>query len=81
MHFTQLNKSLRRERIDRRLKPQQHGLRRLQRHLLFEDDVYECGESGWTSPHRRRAIGPKNPRQCFVSRSQMLRRLDQRFRR
>ena len=79
VRFTEINKTFRREWIDGRLEPQQHRFRGLQRHLLFENDVDECGESRAAPPHRRRAVGRKYPGQGFVARTQMLRRLDQGF--
>ena len=79
MSFADINKLLGCEWIDRRLEPQQHRFRGLQRHLLFENDVDECGESSAAPPHRRRAVGRKYPGQGFVARTQMLRRLDQGF--
>jgi hypothetical protein len=79
VRFTETDKTFRREWINGRLKPQQHRFRRLQRHLLFENDVNEGGESGGASPHRRSAMRRQDLRQYFIASTKILRGLEQGF--
>jgi hypothetical protein len=50
-----------------------HGGCRSQRHLLLENDFYECGESGAAAPDWRIAEALMNARQIRVARCEMAR--------
>ena len=80
VRFPEIDKTFWREGIDRRLKPQQHRFRRLQRDLLFENYVYECCKPGGASPHRWRAVSSKYSGEYLIARGEILCRLDQGFR-
>ena len=72
--ITQLNKPQWRERLNRGFEPAEHRLRRLQRHLLLEDDVCECLKTSGSTPKRRSAVRCMYRRQRFVSRGELARR-------
>ena len=71
VRIPKLKKSLRRERLNRRLESDKHRLRRLQRHLLFEDDVNESLKSGGAAPERRVAVNGVYLAQHLIARSQL----------
>ena len=80
MRLAKVNKVFRSEWINRGLQSNQHRLCRLQRDLLFENDVYECRKARGTSPHRWRAMRREDPGERFITRGQMLCGLKQSFR-
>src|SRR5215213_365775 len=65
------NKLRRRERLNRPLKTHEHRLRRLQRHLLLENDVNESLKSGVAAPERRVAVHGVNSGQHLIARGEL----------
>jgi hypothetical protein len=80
MRLAKVNKAFRREGVDGGLQSKKHRFRRLQRDLLFKNDVDESFESSGSSPHGRCAVGCEDPGERFVTRGQMPCGLAQSFR-
>ena len=80
MSVTQLNKSFGHERMDCGLQSNKHRFRRLERYLLFKNDVDESLKASTTTPHWRCAVGCEDPGERFITRGQMPCGLAQSFR-